>query len=186
VRTTRTSLNSTTARRRGDARLLVAASARCLFAALILALLCARVFGFDVALEPTYSTSRPADLWLFLPLGYLLSVAVETPVLLVGLSRRLSFRQRLFAGLWLTACTYPVVVLVLPVLFSSLPRSTYLLAAETFAPVAECLLFWLAFRRRAGAGAGEWIRNFAVIIVANLLSFGVGEVLNQSRWFGLF
>jgi len=138
------------------------------------------------ASETTYTTSRPGDLWLFLPLGYLLSVAVETPVLLVGLSKRLSFRQRLFAGLWLTACTYPVVVLVLPVLFSTLPRSAYLLVAETFAPVGECLLFWLAFRGRAAASAGEWARNFAVIVLANLLSFGAGEALNVARWFGLF
>ena len=136
--------------------------------------------------EVTYTTSRPADLWLFLLPGYLLSVAVETPVLLAGLSRRLSFRQRLFAGLWLTACTYPVVVLVLPELFSTLPRYVYLIVAETFAPVAECLLFWLAFRERAGAGAGEMARNFAVIVLANLLSFGAGEVLNANRWFGLF
>lgn len=136
--------------------------------------------------ETAYTTSRPADLWLFLPLGYLLSVAVETPVLLVGLSKRLSFRQRLFAGLWLTACTYPVVVLVLPQLFSTLPRSTYLLVAETFAPLAECLLFWLAFGERAGATAGELARNLAVIVLANLLSFGAGELLNATRWFGLF
>lgn len=186
MRTAKTPLSSTTTRRRFSARWFVAASARCLFIALLPTLLCTRAFGFDVVLEPTYSTSRPTDLWLFLPLGYLLSVAVETPVLLVGLSKRLSFGQRLFAGFWLTACTYPVVVLVLPVLFSTLPRSTYLLAAETFAPVAECLLFWLAFRGRAGADTGEQIRNFAVIVVANLLSFGAGEVLNQSRWFGLF
>ena len=186
MRTARIPLNSTNARRRGVTRALVAASSRCLFIALILALLCASAFGFDLAPEPTRTTSRPGDLWLFLPLGYLLSVAVETPVLLVGLSKHLSFRQRLFAGLWLTACTYPVVVLVLPVLFSTLPRSTYLLAAETFAPAAECLLFWLAFRERAGADTGERIRNFAVIVLANLLSFGAGELLNATRWFGLF
>jgi hypothetical protein len=181
------------ARRVRRARTLAALSANSLFVAMILVLLCASAFGFDMPREPTYTTpeatyttSRPGDLWLFLPLGYLLSVAVETPVLLVGLSRRLSFRQRLFAGLWLTACTYPVVVLVMPILFSTLPRSTYLLAAETFAPVAECLLFWLAFRERAGAGTGERIRNFAVIVVANLLSFSAGEVLNTTRWFGLF
>lgn len=136
--------------------------------------------------EVTYTTSRPADLWLFLPLGYLLSVAVETPVLLVGLSRRFSFRQRLFAGFWLTACTYPIVVLVLPLLFSSQPRYLYLLAAETFAPAAECLLFWLAFRGRAGVRGGEWARNFAVIVLANVLSFVAGEALNVARWFGLF
>ena len=163
--------------------------ARAPFAALLLLLLCTAALGFDVSLEPartgpeqTYVTSRPEDLWLFLPLGYLLSVAVETPVLLVGLNKRLSFRQRLFAGLWLTACTYPIVVLVLPLLFSSQPRYLYLLVAETFAPVAECLLFWLAFRGRTG----EWARNFAVIVLANLLSFGAGEVLNATRWFGLF
>jgi hypothetical protein len=186
VRTARTLLSAKAARRRGGTRALVAASARGLFASLILILLSACALGFDAAPEPTRATSRPGDLWLFLPLGYLLSVAVETPVLLVGLSRRLSFRRRLFVGLWLTACTYPVVVLVLPVLFSSLPRSTYLLAAETFAPAAECLLFWLAFRERAGADAGERVRNFAVIVIANLLSFGAGELLNRSRWFGLF
>jgi hypothetical protein len=162
--------------------------ARALLVAPLLLLLCAAALGFDVSLGPaptpeqTYVTSRPADLWLFFPLGYLLSVAVETPVLLVGLSKRLSFRQRLFAGLWLTACTYPIVVLVMPLLFSSQPRYLYLLAAETFAPVAECLLFWLAFRGRTG----EWARNFAVIVLANLLSFAAGEALNLARWFGLF
>ena len=171
--------------------MLVAVTANSVFAFTILLLLCAVALGFDMPREPTftppevtYTTSRPADLWLFLLPGYLLSVAVETPVLLVGLSRRLSFRQRLFAGLWLTACTYPIVVLVLPDLFSSQPRFLYLLVAETFAPVAECLLFWLAFRGRVGAG--EWARDFAVIVLANLLSFGAGEVLNATRWFGLF
>jgi hypothetical protein len=193
VRTARTKHDSKDARRKRRTHLLVAVSANSLFVALVLALLCAAALGFDAVPEPvrpasetTYTTSRPADLWLFLPLGYLLSVAVETPVLLVGLSRRLSFRQRLFAGLWLTACTYPVVVLVLPVLFSTLPRSAYLLVAETFAPVGECLLFWLAFRGRAAASAGGWARNFAVIVLANLLSFGAGELLNATRWFGLF
>jgi hypothetical protein len=167
----------------------VDAAARWLLAAAALTLLFSAARGFDMPREPTfqspeatYTTSRPEDLWLFLPFGYLLSVAVETPVLLAGLSKRLSFRRRLFAGLWLTACTYPIVVLVLPLLFSSQPRYLYLLAAETFAPVAECLLFWLAFRGRTG----EWARNFAVIVLANLLSFGAGEALNVARWFGLF
>jgi hypothetical protein len=142
--------------------------------------------AFDVRLEPTLTTSRPRELWLFLPLGYLLSVAVETPVLIAGLTRSLSFKQRLFAGLWLTACTYPIVVLVLPVLFASTTRDIYLLVAETFAPVAECALFWLAFRRRATFSTAAWVRNFAVIVVANLLSFAAGELLNATRWFGLF
>jgi hypothetical protein len=59
-------------------------------------------------------TTDPANLWTFLPLGYALSLVLETPVLLVGLSPRHSIRRRLFAGAWLTACTYPIVILVLP------------------------------------------------------------------------
>lgn len=79
---------------------------------------------------------RPTDLWLFLPFGYLFSVAIETPVLIFGLSPRHTLRQRLFAGLWLTACTYPVVALVMPTLFDGASRALYLFVAETFAPAA--------------------------------------------------
>ena len=46
-------------------------------------------------------------LWRFLPLGYLLTILIETPILLVGLSKRHPIKRRLLAGLWLTACTYP-------------------------------------------------------------------------------
>ena len=133
-----------------------------------------------------------AQLWLFLPLGYLLTVAVETPVLLLLLSPRHPTRRRLFAGLWLTACTYPVVVLVLPVLFDAAPRATYLAVAEVFAPAAECALFWLAFGEKGEQGEkgsiarrSTW-RDFAAITLANVLSFLAGEVVNLYNWFGLF
>ena len=126
------------------------------------------------------------DLWRFLPVGYLFTVAIETPVLWLLLSPRHTSRRRLFAGLWLTACTYPVVVLVLPTLFADSSRAVYLLAAETFAPAAECLLFWLAFgREKAADGSSLW-RDLAAITAANLLSFLVGEVLSAYGWFGLF
>ena len=124
------------------------------------------------------------DLWRFLFVGYLLTVAVETPVLVLLLSRHHALRHRLFAGLWLTACTYPVVVLVLPPLFADASRAAYLLVAETFAPAAECALFYLAFGGKGSAGATR--RDFAVIVVANLLSFLAGEVLTAYGWFGLF
>src|SRR6516162_10670473 len=92
----------------------------------------------------------PADAWAFLPHGYLFSILIETPVLLVGLSRRHSLGRRLFAGVWLTACTYPIVILVLTQYFDlETDRFRYLLVAETFAPVAECALFWAAFGDRA-------------------------------------
>lgn len=142
--------------------------------------------AFDEAVEPSRTTSRPGDLWLFLPLGYLFTIATETPVLLLALPKKFSFKERFFAGLWLTLCTYPVVVLVLPVLFASAPRAGYLLVAETFAQLAECALFWLAFREKLASGSHIKLRSFAVITLANLLSFAGGELLNSTRWFGLF
>jgi hypothetical protein len=126
----------------------------------------------------------PAELWRFFPIGYLLTIAIETPILLLGLSSRHNFRRRLFAGVWLTACTYPIVVLVLPLVFNS--RTIFLAVAETFAPVAECLLFWLAFGSREFFGRASMWRDFAVILIANLASFGVGQVLDRLHWFGWF
>jgi hypothetical protein len=127
----------------------------------------------------------PADLWYFLPLGYLLTILIETPALLLGLSARHPRKRRLLLGMWLTACTYPIVVLVLPLLFSDTERVWYLLVAETFAPVAECLLFWLAYGERQFVGATAMWRDFAAIILANLASFAAGEVLNAYHWFGI-
>jgi len=115
---------------------------------------------------------NPADAWAFLPLGYLTTILIETPVLLLFLARRHRLGVRLFAGVWLTACTYPVVILVLPMLFDpGNERFTYLLIAETFAPAAECTLFLAAF------GRSTWRRDCAAVTAANLLSFGLGEWL---------
>jgi hypothetical protein len=118
--------------------------------------------------------------WRFLPWGYLLTVLIETPVLWVGLSSRHPAARRLAAGLWLTACTYPIVVLVLPLAMRDFSRTAYLAVAETFAPAAECALFYLAFLRgtvptdrRAGG------RDGAAIVVANLASFVVGEAIGR-------
>lgn len=115
----------------------------------------------------------PAALWSFLPWGYLLTVAIELPVLLVGLSARHPLRDRLTAGLVLTAFTYPIVVCVLPPLvWGSWGWGWYLVVAETFAPVAECLLFRAAY----GPAPNRWaaVRDAAAIVLANLLSFGTG------------
>ena len=113
--------------------------------------------------------SSPWELWHFFPIGYLLTIAIETPVLFFGLSAHHSKFQRIAAGFWLTACTYPIVVLVLPLLINEL--LLFLLVAETFAPLAECALFWLAFGKQT-----TW-RDFLVIVIANLASFGAGEVV---------
>ncbi len=117
----------------------------------------------------------PSELWAWLPYGYLVTILIETPVLLIGLSRRHSLGRKLFAGVWLTACTYPIVVLVLPLVVTS-SRFAYLLVAETFAPAAECTLFWLAFRERESL-----LRDMTAIVVANLASFLLGALM-QGRW----
>jgi hypothetical protein len=126
----------------------------------------------------------PSDLWRFFPLGYLFTILIETLILLVGLSKRHSIKRRLIAGVWLTACTYPIVVLVMPFLFTS--RAIYLAVAETFAPVAECTLFWLAYGRSEEFGKPSMWQDFATIVLANLASFIGGEILNAYGWFGLF
>jgi len=118
----------------------------------------------------------PGDyLWQML-WGYGFTIVVETAVLLVGLSACHSWRRRILAGIWLTACTYPIVWLVIPAVFPpEQSRSLYLLVAETFAPVAECALFWFTFDR--GAARATVMRDFAAIVVANLASFGLGELM---------
>jgi hypothetical protein len=122
----------------------------------------------------------PLELWRFLPLGYLLTIAIETPILFFGLAPRHPKRHRLLAGLWLTAATYPIVTLVLPLLLENYSRVVYLLVAETFAPVAECILFWLAFGSAAELGKRSMWRDFASIVLANVASFTAGEIMYRA------
>jgi hypothetical protein len=127
----------------------------------------------------------PTELWRFFPLGYLFSILIETPVLLIGLSKRHPIKRRLFAGIWLTACTYPIVVLVLPLALANFSRAKYLVVAETFAPVAECILFWFGYGKGEELGKASMWRDFGAIIIANLASFLGGEVFSAYGWFGL-
>jgi hypothetical protein len=136
--------------------------------------------------QPITQSLPLADLWRFLPIGYLFTIAIETPVLLIGMSPKVTIRERLWLGVWLTACTYPIVILVMPAIFWDASRALYLFVAEVFAPVGECTLFWLAFRKRTDLTTPDWIRCLVVIILANLASFGAGEILNAYNWFGLF
>jgi hypothetical protein len=124
-------------------------------------------------------------LWQFLLFGYGFSVLIEAPILFAGLSPRHSYSRRLFAGFWLTACTYPIVVLVLPLCIDTQEhRALYLVVAETFAPAAECVLFWAAFGTREEWGRWSMGRDFLVITLANLASFGGGELLRYGNVLG--
>lgn len=101
-----------------------------------------------------YHDLPPAYFWRFLVIGYLLTIAIETPILVAGLARGHSLARRLLAGVWLTACTYPIVVLVLPLVvppwFADPQHGewVYLAVAETFAPLAECALFSMLIKQR--------------------------------------
>lgn len=137
------------------------------------------------------------DLWSFLLPGYFITVAIELPILMLFLSKRHSWKQRLAAGFGLTAFTYPIVVLVLPVLvWQPYNRTVYLVVAEIFAPLAECLLFrWLWLR---DARDGKEIsttgqsslrhnirsdaRDYAAIVLANICSFAPIEILRILQW----
>ncbi|HLW68847.1 MAG TPA: hypothetical protein VKS79_26280 [Gemmataceae bacterium] len=122
--------------------------------------------------------------WTFLLVGYVFTTAIELPFLLLGLSPRHSWRDRLFAAIWVNACSYPIVVLVMPPLLDEPhgSRALYLTVAEIFAPVSECLLFWAAFGARAELWKRPMWRDFAVIVLANLASFGAGELIYYMNW----
>jgi hypothetical protein len=118
----------------------------------------------------------PDQLWRVLILGYVLTTAIETPVLVVGLSWRHAPHNRVLAGLWLNACSYPIVVLVFPYLFwAPYGRGIYLTVAEIFAPLSECLLFWMACGTRLQSPWRSFLRDMAAIVAANLASFLLGD-----------
>jgi hypothetical protein len=53
--------------------------------------------------------------------------------------------------------------------------------AEPFAIMAECALFWIAFGETLLWGSKSMGRDFLTIALANLASFGAGEL-----WYFLF
>ena len=94
-------------------------------------------------------TMDPAHLWRLLGVGYLLTIAIETPILLALLSRPHRWTRRMLAGVWLTACTYPVVVLVLPPPQAAKTRAG---AARTRAKRARMVAPYI----RPGPTASDW------------------------------
>lgn len=108
----------------------------------------------------------------------LATMAIETVVLVAILTRRHRLSVRLVAGIWLSACTLPIVWLVLPWFFSSHGSDkAYVVTAETFAAVTECCLFWIAFVRsqRRDKRATAW--DMMTILLANALSYMAGGLI---------
>ncbi len=116
-----------------------------------------------------------ANKWLMMLIFYLVTITIETPILCIGLSPQHPMSRRILSGIWLTACTYPFVWLVAPELFDiEEERILYLAVAESVAHFGECLLFWLAFRPLQ-----SFWRDMATVFLANLASFGIGELVGQ-------
>jgi hypothetical protein len=126
----------------------------------------------------------PAMLWAWLIPGYLMTFALETPVLIVGLSKPHSLARRIVAGVWLNACSYPIVVITVPALIGMEPRWRYLVIVETFAPLVECTLFAFAFHT-AAMSAADRRRDLITITLANLTSFIAGELGASERMYDL-
>ena len=109
--------------------------------------------------------------------GWLVAVPLETPVLWFGLAPVHSWRQKLFAGLWLTACSYPLLVLVLPAIVDPLTQwRLYVLVGETGVATIECLLFWLAFDKGRGHPRKVLVRDALAVVLANLNSYLLVEL----------
>ena len=120
----------------------------------------------------------PIELWRFLPVGFVLTILIEIPILFWGLSPRHSRRRRIGVAIWLTACTYPVVVLVLPpLLWRTWGSNTYLVTAETFAVLAECLLFRMMDANLPSGLFRAGMRDMMAIVAANVCSLIAGEYL---------
>lgn len=114
-------------------------------------------------------------LWLLLICGYLVTTLIEIPILILGLPTKFAVKDTIVNGLLLTAITYPVVVLVLPAIFTGMGienRVLFLAVAESFAPITEVLFFRYLIDQPLAARLD---REAAVIVVANLTSFLLGE-----------
>ncbi len=119
------------------------------------------------------------ELWFLLGAGYCLTILIEIPILCFGLSAKYSLRERVVSGVWLTAFTYPCVVLVFPALLSLAgirSHGVYLLIAETYAPLAEIQLFRYLQRQPLWQRPD---RDAGIILLANLCSFLAGSGLEQ-------
>jgi hypothetical protein len=100
----------------------------------------------------------------------LLTLAIEIPIVAVGLARW--YRVPPVLGVTIASAasllTHPVVWFVLPGWLAPMVGSLgYLLVAEGFAWLAEAGIFWLATRR-------DPVRLLLLSLVANLASFAVG------------
>jgi hypothetical protein len=107
-----------------------------------------------------------------------LTVLVEGAVLWFALDPIHDRRTKLLAAWWLSTCTLPIVQFVFPLLsLVGWPRWAWVTCAEIFAPAAECAMFAALVSSQSGGTRRASMRDMLAIILANLASFGFGELL---------
>ena len=110
-----------------------------------------------------------------------LTVLFEGVVLWFALDGRHDRGTKLLAAWWLSACTLPIVHYVFPMLAQvGWPRWAWVTCAELFAPAAECALFSTLVSAQSGGERRASTRDMLAIVMANLASFGLGELLRFS------
>lgn len=121
------------------------------------------------------------EIWLFLAIGYLATVTIEIPVLILCMSPEIANRQKVELGLLLTAFSYPVVILVLPLVLSAchIGKPTHQIAIiECYAALAEVALFRFCMHQKLLSRPD---RNAAAVVLANVCSFTIGALF-LSDW----
>lgn len=114
-------------------------------------------------------------------MGYLITISIETPVLFVGLGNRYSAKEKLFAGAFLTACSYPFVTIFFPMIWNPYEQyTTYMTVSEIFAPLSECAIFAWIFHQRKSLSKKARAWDMFVVILANLISFLAGELMKAA------
>lgn len=100
---------------------------------------------------------------------FLKTVALELPIYLLILLKLKNWKQIFQINLLLNIATHPAVFFVISFICSNLNYSylTYLITAETFAPVTEFLILIYFFKIPA---KGAWV----AAIAANLFSWSIG------------
>lgn len=121
----------------------------------------------------------PPHYLLSMARGYAFTITVEALVLLVGLSKPHSYARRVAAGVWLPACLYPFLWLLLPHFIDfTRQRPIFASVGEIFISFAKCGLFYLAFQHGRGLTRREQARDWLAISLANFTSFALGELFS--------
>ncbi len=107
-------------------------------------------------------------------LGLCSTLLIETLILYFGLGKEYDGRSKVLIGCLLSLATFPIVNLLIPIWLN--PETmlfAYCWISETFAFLAECLLFVFIFSKKRSTKS-QLAVNCAIIFLANVASFTYG------------